>query len=326
MDERRWSEQLKERADRSIFRDVHFTPQMMEGVRTKIAKNPRIRRNWFMPLSAAALSMLVLLWQLWPSLSPTVRNHASTSPPSLLSGGGLEPSVLWSVSPRTDSVYDNQPFSYMGQKPVRIITAESGFYEGQQQRVVWLLDGDFTSTVELVAYSAEGEKIPLGSYQVMGALYDAKGHFPSGIVLPRPGIWKLQVLSGGVHMGEVFVQVNAGISPANEELVVPLIRSYLETEGEKLGWIGDDRQITLELLGVEAPNAEQRKVYAWVKVLSKNPRLSSGISAPMVFDIEYDGKEYRVKGFQQPEDGSNYQSSLQRLFPPKVLEKIKGRQ
>jgi hypothetical protein len=326
MDESKWLEQLKERADQSIFRELHFTSEMENRVRQKIK-----RRSWTyigkgLSLSAAALFLIVLVWQIWPAR--IAEEHAAPStqaPPSLLPGGILEIPTLWKPSPRTETTYENEPFTYVGEKPVRIITDEFGFYEGQQQRVFWLLDGSYTPQVELVGYSSDGKRIELGSYKVMDPLFDARGHFPSGITLPDPGVWKLQVLSGGKHLGQVFVVVKAGISQANRELVETLIRSYLETEDKRLGWLGQERETSIELLGVEAPEAERRKVYAWVKILGKDPRLSSGISSPMAFDIAYDGQEYRVTGFQMPEDGSNYTSSLQKIFPLKVLEQINKR-
>ncbi|MDF2682534.1 MAG: hypothetical protein K0R47_3724, partial [Brevibacillus sp.] len=196
----------------------------------------------------------------------------------------------------------------------------------QQQRIVWLLDAGLTAKVELVGYSSEGVRLTLGTYPVSGPLFDAQGHFSSGITLPEPGIWKLQVLADGKHLGQVFVEVKAGISPTNRKMVEPIIREYLETEGANLGWLGDDREVTIELLGVEAPDAARRKVYAWVKILSKDPRLSSGVSAPMVFEIMYNGNEYKISNFQMPEDGNRYQSSLQKMFPQKVLDQINSRQ
>ncbi|WP_238933620.1 hypothetical protein [Brevibacillus choshinensis] len=209
---------------------------------------------------------------------------------------------------------------------MRIITDETSFYEGQQQRVFWLIDGSDANKVELVAYSSKGVRLELGTYQVSGQLFDAQHHFPSGITLPDPGLWKLQVLADGKHLGQVFVEVKAGIAPSNRELVEPIIRDYLNTEGAKLGWLGEDREVTIELLGVEVPDAAKRKVYAWVKILSKDPLHSSGISAPMAFEVGYNGNEYKVTNLQMPEDGNLYQSSLQKIFPQKILERIQSRQ
>ncbi|MED4585670.1 hypothetical protein [Brevibacillus choshinensis] len=329
MDENKWVEQLKNRADETVFRDVLFTRAMEEKVRRTISRRSRFLTSWQrLAIPVATLLVLVFIWQTWPLQSPSGQQHAAipTKPaPDLLPGGALEVPVLWKPSPRTETVYDSQPFSYIGEKPVRIVTDEAGFYEGQQQRVFWLLDASQSTKVELVAYSSEGERLSLGTYQVSGPLFDAQGHFPSGITLPEPGIWKLQVLADGKHLGQVFVEVKAGISPTNREMVEPIIRTYLETEGAKLGGLGEDREVTIELLGVEAPNAARRNVYAWVKILSKDPRLSSGVSAPMAFEITYNGKEYKVTKFQMPEDGNRYQSSLQKMFPPKVLERLHSR-
>lgn len=330
MDENKWVEQLKERADETVFRDVHFARAMEENVRRTISRRSRFLSSWQrLAISVGALLVLAIVWQTWPAQSPLGQEHAAqpTKPaPDLLPGGALEVPVLWKPSPRTETVYDNQPFTYAGEKPVRIVTDESGFYEGQQQRVFWLIEASQATKVELVGYSSEGERLSLGTYQVSGPLFDAQGHFPSGITLPEPGIWKLQVLADGKHLGQVFVEVKAGISPANREMVEPIIREYLETESAKLGGLGDDREVTIELLGVEAPDAARRKAYAWVKILSKDPRLSSGVSAPMAFEITYNGNKYEVTNFQMPEDGNRYQSSLQKMFPQKLLDQINSRQ
>lgn len=327
MDETQWLEKLKERADQTVLRDVQFTATMEERVRQRIRKQARLRPGWGrLSFPVVVVLIFLLIWQIWPAKLGD--EHAAQPPqpvPSLLPGGGLETPVLWKPSVPTKTTFDGQSFTYMGDKPVRMMTDEKGLYEGQTQRVIWLLDGSYASSVEIAAYSSEGQRISLGTFPVMGPLFDAKGHFPSGIALPDPGVWKLQALSGGKHLGQVFVQVQAGISPANRLMVEPLVRDFLKGEGEKLGWLGAGREITLDLLGVEAPNAEQRTVYAWVSILGK-AHDSSGVSAPMVFHIDYDGQTYRVKDFAMPGDGSTYQSSLQKLFPPKVLEQIRKRQ
>ncbi|MGG1658769.1 hypothetical protein [Brevibacillus sp. NRS-1366] len=325
MDENQWLEQLKDRADQTVLRDVQFTSVMEKRVRQRINKKTWFQSGWgLLSYPAVVVLLFVLIWQIWPARIGEEHAAQPAKPaPSLLPGGVLETPVLWIPSTQTKSSFDGQPFTYLGEKPVRIIADENGFYEGQTQRIVWLLDGSYASKVEIIAYSSEGSRIPLGTYQVMDPLFDAKGHFPSGIALPDPGVWKLQVVSDGKHLGQVFVEVKSGISPANRLMVEPLIRDFLKVEGEKLGGLGNDRDITLDLLGVEAPSAEQRTVYAWVTILGQAN--NSGISAPMVFQINYDGKAYRVKDFKMPEDGSNYQSSLQKLFPPKVLERIRNR-
>lgn len=327
MDETQWLEKLKERADQSLLRDVHFTTTMEEGVRQRIHKQASLRSRWGrLSFPAVVVLLFLLIWQVWPA--KLGEEHAAQPPqpvPSLLPGGALETPVLWKPSVPTKTTLDGQSFTYIGDKPVRMVTDEKGFYEGQTQRIVWLLDGSYASNIEIVAYSSEGQRISLGTFPVMGPLFDAKGHFPSGIALPDPGVWKLQALSEGKHLGQVFIQVQAGISPANRLMVEPLLHDFLIGEEEKLGWLGADREITLDLFGVEAPNAEQRTVYAWVSILGKTHN-SSGVSAPMVFHISYDGQAYRAVDFAMPDDGNNYQTSLQKLFPPKMLEQIRKRQ
>ncbi|GED26033.1 hypothetical protein BAG01nite_21350 [Brevibacillus agri] len=327
MDENRWLANLKDRADQTAFRDVRFTEAMKDQVRTRISREAR-RSGWKrLAMPATVLVLGFLIWTALPLPQPAEHAaHPQPPVPELLPGGQLLAPDLWKPMPLISATYEQQSFSYVGEKPVRAMTDPDGLYEGQTQRFIWLLNASELSRVELVAYSSAGKRIELGSYQVMGPLHDASGHFPSGIALPDPGVWKLQVLSQGKQLGHVFVEVKKGISPANRELVEPIVRSYLETEETKLGWLPNDREVSLELLGVEAPNAERRVVYAWVKVLSKNPAHSSGVSAPMVFYLAYDGQTYRVQDMQMPEDGSRYNSSLQKLFPPNVLEQIRYRE
>lgn len=328
MDEDKWLEQLKERADQGILHNVHFTAEMENGVRQRIHKRTPERLNLrYFSASIAGLLLVFTLWQAWPQQvewgqSGTEPNSKS---PSLLPGGVLQSPDLWKPSPILVGTHDSQNFYYQGEKPVRLITDPDSIYAGQQQKLVWLLDGDFAKTVEIVARDSEGQQVELGTFEVGGELYDAKGHFPSGLVLPTPGIWKLEVRSSGKYFGHVFIEVKAGISPSNQSLVEPLLRKFLETEGAKQGWLGKNRQITIELMRVDAPSAEERKAYAWISILSENKALSSGISAPMAFDLMYTGNEYRVVGFQMPKDGNQDQSSLEEMFPPDVLALIQQR-
>ncbi|NQF17346.1 hypothetical protein HPY31_26065 [Brevibacillus sp. HB1.3] len=330
MDENRWLADLKERADQTIFRDVQFTASMEERVRQRVRSGIGWMTGWRkLALPGVVLMMGLLLWLVLPiqeerqsAQHVIMPPQQATQIPSLLPGGQIVEADLWKLSPSFSSTYDNQSFSYLGEKPVRIMTDQEGFYEGQTQRVIWLLNGDYAQEVEITAYNIDGTRLSLGSYEVLDPLYDADGHFPSGIVLPEPGKWKLEARSGGKHLGQVFVEVKKGIAPANRQLVGPIIQQYLETESDKLGWLGKYREINVELLGVEAPDAAKRTVYAWVKITGSH---SSGLSAPMVFQIVYNGNAYRVTDFQMPEDGSNYQSSLQKLFPPKVLEQVQNR-
>jgi hypothetical protein len=329
MDEDKRLRQLKERADQTIFREVSFTAELEQGVRNRLRKRSRAPLMRFGTAGVAVCLLFFALWQVWPLAgNQGLEGNGSTSanPPSLLPGGTVETPVLWQPSPVVQSTYDNQPFSYIGEKPVRVITEVASIYEGQQQKFFWLLDGDFAPEVQVVAYSSEGLRVELGTYGVMEAQYDAKGHFPSGLVLPEPGIWKLQILSGGKHFGHVFVEVKAGVAPGNQTLVEPLIRSYLEVEGTKMKGIGTDRKITIDLLHVEAPSGDKRRAYAWVEVKGVINGISTGLNAPMAFDIQFDGNAYQVVDFQMPEDGNRYRSSLERIFPPKVLEKLDQRQ
>lgn len=323
MVEDKWLEQLKERADQGMLRDVHFTAELENKVRERIHKrNPRMSFMRSGSLALAGLLLFITLWQVWPQQIDWGQSGTNPveKPPTLLPGGVPQSPELWKPSPVVEGTVDNLTFSYLGEKPVRLITDENNIYAGQQQKFMWLLDGDFSNQVEIVAHNTEGQQVELGTFEVGGGMYDSKGHFPSGLVLPTPGIWKLEVRSSGKYFGHVFIAVKSGISPSNQSLVEPLVRKFLETEEEKLGWLGKNRQITIELLRVDAPTAEKRRAYAWIRVLSENN--SSGISAAMAFDVMYMGNDYRVVGFQMPEDGNRYQSSLAEIFPPDVLDMI----
>ncbi len=312
-------QQLQKQADETLLRDVVFTTEMEWKVREKI--NRRTRSVWKLSVPVAASLLLgVVIWKGIPAghdLQPGTPPEA----PNMLPGAAWDPPGLWKPSPQQSGVHNNAPFRYFGQKPVRIITDE--LYEDQVQKVMWLLNGSLAREVELIAVSESGERVALGKWQVADPLYDADGHFPSGIALPTPGIWKLQVLSGGKHFGHVFVEVKPGIMPANRQLVEPLITNYLKTH-EEFGWLGDNQRITLDLLGVESPNAETKRVYAWVQILSSEPYKSSGISAPLLFDIVYNGSDYEVILHRMPEDGNRYWSSIEEIFPPDIVKKIKG--
>lgn len=336
MDRDQWLNHLKERADQSIFHDVVFSPEMEEKVRRTVERE-RQKKAYFSakkwPLWSgvtAAVLLLAVLGTVYPAIFSGEHGSMSPEPPTekpWLPGTVAAPPDLWKPSPRTEERHDNQTFSYLGEKPVRIITDETGLYEDQTQKVVWLLDGSFEREVELVAYSTAGKRLSLGKYEVAGPLYDAKGHFPSGIVLPEPGVWKIQVLSGGEHFGQVFVQVQKGIAPANRDWILSLVKSYLQTAGGDLAWLGSDRQMEVELIGVEAPVAEQRRVYAWVKITGGANEASPGLSCPMVLDILYGpapsgGSGYRVVGHRIPADGKMYRSSLEEMFPEKYLRRL----
>ncbi|MFY0545119.1 hypothetical protein [Brevibacillus sp. H7] len=314
--------QLRERADSTLLRDVVFSVEMEQKILSKI--NKQKKQGALSPiLYAAAFLMIGLAVWKWVPLG---EEHRLSNQPerseTILPGAAWNPPVLWQPSPEQTGTYDNKPFHYFGEKPVRIITGE--LYEKQTQKVMWLLNGPFAEEVELVAISAEGKRVNLGKWRVADPLYDADGHFPSGIALPTPGIWKLQVLSNGKYIGHVFVEVKPGVAPANRDLVEPLIMAYIKTH-EAFAWLGEDQDITIDVLGVESPNAETKRVYAWVKGLSKDPLRSSGISAPAAFDIWYDGSEYKVVGHRMPEDGNRYWSSIQEIFPENIVQMIKHR-
>ncbi|UYZ12245.1 hypothetical protein A6764_15635 [Brevibacillus sp. WF146] len=331
MERDQWLRELKERADETVCKDVTFTPGMEEAVRKRIRQRSQRQRRGPLLASASAAVTLLALWMWWPDAlqpkQPTAPGPApeTTVPP--LFGLVSSPPVLWNPSPQTETVHDGKPFRYVGEKPVRIITDE--LYEGQMQNVFWLLNGPFAPEVNLVGWSTEGERVELGSYRVAGPQYDADGHFPSGIVLPHAGIWKLQVVSGGKHFGQVFVEVKEGVSPANRELVTPLITRYLQSVRGDLDWLGGERDVKLDVIGVEAPNAESRRVYAWVQITGRGgDHQQPALSAPMVFDIAYrvsrgGSAGYQVTSHRMPEDGSRYQSSLESMFPPQIVQKLK---
>jgi hypothetical protein len=317
--------QLKQAADSTLFRDVVFTPEMEARVRAKVNKRNQSNVPRIVSVAAAVVLLAAVLWKIVP-LGEADKWTATRPQPqhSMLPDAVWKPPVLWKPSPRTEMYQQNTPFSYYGEKPVRIVTNE--LYEDQTQRITWLLNGSFANEVELVGISAAGERVELGKWQVGNPLYDADGHFPSSIALPSPGVWKLQVLSGGKHFGHVFVEVKAGIHPANRSLVEPLIEKYLQTNREAFGWLGEDLEITLDLFGVESPDAETKRAYAWVKIMGKGrPWSSSGISTPMAFHIAHAGSGYRVVSHRMPEDGNRYWSSIQEIFPPKYVELIKKR-
>jgi hypothetical protein len=316
-------QQLQQAADSTLLRDVVFTTEMERKVRTKIAKRSRSQLPRVVSLAAALILIALVLWNMVPVGGEKWTANRPEPQHSMLPGMVWEPPVLWKPSREKTDMFAGQPFTYIGEKPVRIITGE--LYEDQAQKVMWLLNGSFAEEVELVAVSAAGERVELGKWNVAGPLYDADGHFPSGIALPSPGVWKLQVLSGGKHFGHVFVEVKAGIHPANRSLVEPLIERYIKTNREAFGWLGEEPEISLDLLGVESPNAETKRVYAWVKVRSTDRLKSSAVSAPMAFQIAFTGNDYKVISHRMPEDGNRHWSSIQEIFPPKYVEIIKKR-
>ncbi|WP_339186605.1 hypothetical protein NST37_09355 [Brevibacillus sp. FSL K6-6036] len=334
MERDQWLKGLKERADRSVLHDVVFSPEMEENIRRTIKQEAGRKKRTFSPgrwglwaSAAAAVLLLALVGTAITGVGPGEHARQPVQEKPWLPATIVNPPDLWKPSPRSDIHSENQVFSYLGEKPVRIMTDEFGLYEDQAQRISFLLNGSFGKEVELVAYSTEGKRIKLGSYEVLGPEYDADGHFSSSIALPDPGVWKLQVLSGSEHFGQVFVQVEKGVSPENREFVTPLITAYLQTAQGNLSWLGADRDVHIELIGVETQAPEKRRVYAWVRIEGKAEEGSPGLSCPMVLDIAYEQKNgkggaYRVISHSMPEDGSRYQPSLKKLFPEKYLQRL----
>ncbi|NGQ94148.1 hypothetical protein G3578_03035 [Brevibacillus sp. SYP-B805] len=318
---------LKETADATLLRDRSFTPEMERRVWERIRRKGRRKGGFPFSLlvpAAVALAILAVSPLLAPAGPPFEREtgqpHKETEP--ILPGAVWHVPTLWKPSPSYTESYGQHAFTYYGTKPVRIMTEE--FYEGQAQKVMWLLNGAVAKEVQIVAVNEQGVRKDLGTWEVGGRLYDADAHFPSSIVLPEPGIWKLQVLSGGKHFGLVFVEVKPGVSPANRSLVEPLITRYLQSHKD-FGGGSKENRIGLELLGMESPDAEHKTVYAWVSVLAEEPYNSSGVDAPARFDIAFDGSSYRVVGHRLPAGGEQYWPSIEQMFPAKVVEKIKER-
>ncbi|USG63886.1 hypothetical protein NDK47_17180 [Brevibacillus ruminantium] len=335
MDRDQWLKELKERADRAVLHDVAFSPSMEEKVRRAAERERQgkrayfVRRVWAFRSAASVAAVVFLLILLGSAVIRLPENHHAREPLQerpWLPGTVVNPPDLWKPSPPTVEQKDDGVFSYLGEKPVRVITDEHGYYEDQTQTMTVLLNGSFAKEVQLVAYSTKSKKVELGTYQVMGTLYDADGHFRAGVALPDPGVWKIQVLSEGKHFGQVFIEVKEGISPVNRDFLTPLVTSYLQSAQGDLAGLGTDREVKLALVGVEAPNPEKRRVYAWVSIIGKAGEASPGLSCPIVLDIFYTqslGKgDYRVVGHRIPEDGSLYQSSLREMFPEKYLKRL----
>lgn len=321
MDENKWLSQLRERADQSMFKDVHFTPGMQQGVREKVSKRASSERygtaKYAVGICGMAL-LVLLMWQVWPQKIGLEHASTSSTPPP------LRTVETWEPSPAVTETYDGMTYTYIGERPVRVITDETNIYEAQQQKWMWLLNGEVPAEVEIFAYRSDGKQVNLGTYATGGELYDADHHFPSGIVLPEPGIWKLHVQAGGSVLSGVFVEVKEGVSPSNRSWVESLITRYLQQEQEQLKWLGADREVTLDLFYVEAPSADRRRAYAEVLIVSGEN--GAGVSAPMAFDILYVGNDYRVTGFEMPEDGNRYMSSLERIFPERARELLRNRE
>lgn len=323
MDINQQLKQLKETTDRSLLHDVVFTREMEQKVREKVERKKRFQVRIPRLARFAAVASVVFLLLVGQLTLPNQQNgqQPSQQPHNQLPGAVWQLPSLWMPSPEKTELFEGSPLTYQGEKPVRIISGE--MYEGQTQKVMWLLNGPLASEVEIVAVNEQGTKLSMGKWQVSEKLYDADGHFPSGIAIPDPGIWKLMVMSNEKYFGHVFVEVKPGIMEANRLLVEPLLNRYLQTN-EEFGWLGKEQSVTIHLFGVDSPNAEVKKVYTWVKILSQDKWKSSGISAPMAFEIRYTGNDYKVFSHQMPKDGNLYWSSIGEIFPKKYVEKIKG--
>lgn len=322
-------QRLKEAADRTTLRDIRFSRDMEQGVWQRIYSKKRpasMGKTGAWTVTAMTTATVALLILLLPAILPTRTENSGkrgneSAPHSLLFPRVVwEVPSLWKASEEQKGLVDGQTFQYYGEKPVRLITSE--LYEGQGQKVLWLLNGSFAKQVEVVGISETGEKVNLGVYEVGGKLYDADGSFPSTIVLPKPGIWKLQVLSDGGHFGSLFMKVHDGIMPANRVLVEPLIIQYVESNPQLVP-NANEWKVSIDLLGVESRSAEQKTAYAWVKILNQNPLSSAGISAPMVFEIRFDGNRYKVASHKMAQPDGEKGTGIQDIFPPQYVEKIK---
>jgi hypothetical protein len=325
MDIEKSLKQLKQTADGTLMKDFTFTASMEQQVRERInARKNHVRYRWYAGTVAAAAVLLLFfeVFSQWRPIDP--HGQAEKEKRLLLPHLLWEPPSLWHPAPLQTEVYDNQRFSYYGEKPVRVIAG--GFYEDQADKVIWLLNGKFAENVELVAVHEQGQRVDVGSWQVGGPLYDADGHFPSAIALPAPGIWKLQVLSAGKYFGHVFVEVKPGVSPANRQLVEPLIRSYLQGN-KQFPQAGENGQTSVEIMGVASPDAERKTVYAWVKILPKDLSSSAGFNSPVKFEIAYVKDRYKVISHQMPVQGDNgqYGNRIRQIFPPKYAKLIETR-
>ncbi|WP_019119975.1 hypothetical protein [Brevibacillus massiliensis] len=318
-------QQLRDTADRTLLQDVVFSADLERQVLERVRRTGG-RRGWFSGgwIAAAAILLCLIGWAGSGSISEWLGQSGRAAG---------SPSETWQPSRSVTAIYEGNPFSYVGEKPVRIIAGE--MYEGQAQKVLWLLNGSFASSVQIVGTSAAGEKVELGSWRVGGPVYDADGSFPSSIALPDAGVWKLEVISDGVPLGHVFVKVKGGVSDSSKEWLEPLLIQYL-TRDKAFDWIGSPRFASVDIFGVEG-NAERKTVYAWALVESIGKEgdeyvSKAGVSLPLAFQIEYGyqlaskGSDYRVVSHQEPKDGNLYWSSIEQIFPAKYLDKISERQ
>ncbi len=310
-------EQLKDKADSTVLQSIVFTEEMARNVRNNILK--RNRKPSFqrvvISLTAGCLSILFVLF----AGSMFLPIHSVEGP--------VSSSVKWEPSPIGHGTHQGNPFSYFGEKPVRIITGE--LYENQGQKAIWLLNGTFDAEAEITATNERGENFKLGDWKVGGQLYDADAHFPASLALPEPGVWKLEVVTKGEPLGHVYVEVKPGVSAGNRSLFEGLIVPYLETNKE-FAWVGEKRFASIHLFGIDGVSADKKTGYAWVLVESyvrKGDKLvtQAGFSAPMVFEIAYVNNDYQVVSHQMPKDGQEYWPSIEKMFPKKQADYLKKR-
>lgn len=305
--------ELKGTLEKGLLRDVQFTAGMQQSVQSRIGQQAKAgaqRRNGWKWLGGIGAAVCVVLFL----FSTAAQNSPSTLPDT--TGSPWQPSALHSERLAGEAA------AYYGEKPVRVITGE--MYEKQTQKALFLLNGPFVAgdSVQLVGENQQGERIDLGKYAIGGKLYDADGHFPTGLTLPHAGVWKIEVRYRNDLLGSVFLQIKAGVSPSNQSLVEPLITQFLQMTDD-FAWIGDKRKVSLDLLGVDSPSAEQRIVYAKVTIQAEEPD-GPAVSAPMKFNIVYRNGDYQVIDYQMPKDGSNYWLDVQTIFPAEIVEQLKA--
>ncbi len=306
-------EHFARQADESVLQPLVFTSEMEQKVKRQIdqrqRKPSRFRAASLVALVCASLLILLVASERLHLFDRYNARNGQTSAGS------------WKPSPLVNETYNGRVFSYYGEKPVRIITSE--LYEDQGQKVMWLLNGTLPQKVKIVASRETGERVELGKWQVGGPNFDADGHFPSGITLPDAGIWRLDVVTDDSVLGTVYIEVKPGVAPYNQSFLEEKILDYLRTSPD-FDWLGKNRMISIDLFGVQSPDASNKTGYAWVVIQSfrrdgETLVEENGMSAPMVFKISYTGNDYRVVAGHMPKDGSEYRTSLQELFPKKYL-------
>ncbi|MGE5702406.1 MAG: hypothetical protein ACM32O_07750 [Clostridia bacterium] len=335
---------LKEAADQELLKDVIFTSQMQRDVRER-TKQPHFDRKaskwkWASGLVTAFCIVVLLITNMpldvTPSAVPsstggmpnssvpafTPPSPSTPMPADTTTEKPIIPSAAkWQPSALHTGQFEGKSFQYYGEKPVRVITGE--MYEDQGQKTMFLLNGAFTSgdNVRLIGENQQGDRLDLGERTIGGKLYDAEGHFPTSIVLPSPGVWKVEVRYNGEVLGNIFLEIKNGVSPANQSLVEPIITEFLKTSND-FAWTGNRREVSLRILGVDSPDASQKMGYAVVRVEAAQGTDGGAFHAPMKFNIVYSGNQYRVIDYQMPEDGNQYWMSIRAMFPEKYVKKL----